>query len=147
MVLMLSKSDVQRCITMKEAIKLQRTAFIASLASYMETSHQNARYKNSVMQTLERLQEKNSLEEYNSVKESVVPSRIILSVPEENGATLFKPAYFKHSSLDESNNMIGCKIVNSRPNNAKLNKTTITGFITLFDEINGDTLSIMDAGK
>ena len=74
-------------------------------------------------------------------KETQVPSRIILSIPNSKSDaddTLFKPSV--------NNDILGQKVVSVRPNNPSLyGLPSITGCIILWDKDNGLTKCLMDA--
>ena len=74
-------------------------------------------------------------------KETIVPSRIILSIPNNksnNDDTLFKPSV--------NNNILGEKVVSVRPKNPSLfNLPSITGCIILWNKETGLTNCLMDA--
>jgi len=117
-ILTIGEEAIKNCFTMKEAIEVNRQAFISL-----------------------------------SLNQSIVPQRIILSVPPNpmnkipNGSTLFKPAYAEITSSASATTSIGLglKVVSVRPENGKKGLQSVEGIILLQDEVTGLPTAILDA--
>ncbi len=81
-----------------------------------------------------------------ATEKAVVPSRIMIPIPEHDGASLFKPAYVpisKHGDPTSKKVANGLKVVNVRPHNAEIGLPTVPATISLFDNKTGMLKSIM----
>ena len=70
-----------------------------------------------------------------------VPSRIILPVPEHDGASLFKPATTPAAGGATA---MGLKVVSVRPANAQRGLPTVPATVMLFDHATGFPTALMD---
>jgi ornithine cyclodeaminase/alanine dehydrogenase-like protein (mu-crystallin family) len=64
---------------------------------------------------------------------AVVPERIVLSLPQYQGATLFKPAFIPHPPRIA----LGLKVVSTRPTNAQQHLPTVPATILMMDPSTG----------
>lgn len=69
---------------------------------------------------------------------SIVPLRLNLSLPDENGQTLFMPAYV------EAIKTTGIKVVSVYPNNIKIGKPSLLAQMLLLDSQTGELLAMID---
>ena len=105
--LLLSDDDVAIALPMKDAINVNRLAF---------------------------------LDQHTG--EAVVPERIVLSLPQYDGATLFKPCYVSPAKREA----LGLKIVSTRPRNARLkDHATVPAVIVLIHADTGYPSALVDA--
>jgi len=70
-------------------------------------------------------------------QKAIVPPRIAIPIPEQEGVTLFKPAKVQSN--------LGLKVVSVRPHNAGKNLPTVPGYIFLVDEVTALAVALMDA--
>jgi ornithine cyclodeaminase len=76
-------------------------------------------------------------------KEAVVPERIVMSLPQYDGATLFKPA-FVHGGRQGGEAALGLKVVSTRPKNKMKSLPTVPATILIVDPITGLPTSLMN---
>lgn len=89
---------------------------------------------NSLIQTMER-----ALIDVSKKDETVIqPPRLRMDIPEKNGMLFTMPGYSK------SENVMGCKLVTSFPNNKNLNIPSIFATILLLDSETGKLKAVME---
>uniref|UniRef100_A0A1B6CA06 Ketimine reductase mu-crystallin n=1 Tax=Clastoptera arizonana TaxID=38151 RepID=A0A1B6CA06_9HEMI len=79
-----------------------------------------------------------SLSRQGNTEAVIQPPRLIMPVPQKDGALLSMPAYLSHQ------NALACKIVTSFRNNAAKNLPSINATILLFDGDTGQVKAVMD---
>ena len=76
---------------------------------------------------------------------AVAPERIVLSLPQYEGATMFKPCYVSPSQ-PQNQEALGLKIVSTRPRNAKRDEhATVPAVIVLVHPDTGYPSALIDA--
>lgn len=73
-----------------------------------------------------------------SAGEAIVPIRTPIDVTSHNGVVLFMPAYLSGSDA------LGMKVVSVFPDNARLNRPTISALLVINDAITGEPRAVLD---